>query len=103
MSGSVIDAPEEDAAGGGEVRPFSDVWAEIQAKARELQETGEPLLTLDRGVSNVIVEVSSGSIARRSEEPRGGAGVSRVGRHEMKTLWDQIIDHGEGGPGSGVT
>src|SRR3954449_1626211 len=76
-------------------RRWENVWAEIVAKAREYQASGEPVLTLSRDVPNEIVDVTATSIRRRSAAPRSSDGESVVSSADVQELWGELVRRAE--------
>lgn len=75
-------------------RSADDVWAEIQAKCREKQATGQPIRTPDQELSNYIVDVGDNWIERRSEDPRSND-PSRIERRTIDHIWANLVETGE--------
>ena len=76
-------------------RSADDVWAEIQAKCREKQAAGEPILTLDQETPNYIVDVGDSWVERRSDKPRSDDGTSRIERATIDRIWSDLVETGE--------
>ena len=90
-------ASSEVASRSGQVAPThrtsDNVWLEVKHRAQEWMDAGTPVYTLARNVRNLITNVTSSKIERRSDEPRGG-GQSAVSRRKIVELWDALIRDG---------
>ncbi|WP_133148044.1 MrcB family domain-containing protein [Mycobacterium lehmannii] len=76
-------------------RSADDVWAEIQAKCREKQATGQPIRTLVEETPNYVVDVGDSWIERRSEQPRSDTGISRIQRVTIESIWRDLVESGK--------
>ena len=76
-------------------RSADDLWAEIQAKCREKQATGQAIPTLVEGTPNYIVEVGDNWIKRRSDDARSDNGTSTIERANISRIWDELVEAGE--------